>query len=354
VAKEDTNKDVSPPQVVADPHDPKNQSEDRAAALPGVCQTVLGRYNALSELYGPADSTVETGEAIADASALPCERMIDAYVRLHEQHRRRTAALAAAAHELRSPLVMIAGYSDLLLSGKVGPLNPRQWQMLDEVHQHSERLRRVISDLLAYSAVETGKFTMKYILGDLNVCLAELYKFWLPRFQQEGRSFYFQRNDKLQLLRFDYEKVQHVVSNLLENALKFTPSGGTVWLETGPRFWERRKREVANNPDRRQRSVSDQPNAVRVSVADTGPGIPPEYHRDIFEAFFKVPQASNSRGMGLGLAIAQRLVHAHGGTIWVESQPRFGAKFSFLLPVDPTPQTSSNSREDKESPLRES
>jgi two-component system, NtrC family, sensor histidine kinase KinB len=93
--------------------------------------------------------------------------------------------------------------------------------------------------------------------------------------------------------------------------------------------------------ERRRQSLS-LPNAVKVSVSDTGPGIPPEYHLEVFDDFFRLPGSENkSDGMGLGLAIARRLVNGMGGKVWVESEPGNGCKFSFLVPLNP----SSNARQ---------
>jgi signal transduction histidine kinase len=125
-------------------------------------------------------------------------------------------------------------------------------------------------------------------------------------------------------------KLQHLVSNLIENALKYTPPGGRVNLRVTPCFWERRKAqsEFLFNMERKvERKIE---NAVRIDVGDTGPGIAPEHHENIFNDFFQVP-GSSARGTGLGLAIARRLVEAYGGLIWVESELGNGSNFSVLL-----------------------
>jgi signal transduction histidine kinase len=98
-------------------------------------------------------------------------------------------------------------------------------------------------------------------------------------------------------------------------------------------MWERRTAAAAGAFADRRRQMNSQPNAVKVSVSDTGPGIPPEFHLEVFDDFFRLPQTESSDGMGLGLSIARRLVHAMGGKIWVESDPGAGCKFSFLLPL---------------------
>ena len=253
---------------------------------------------------------------------------------LQNELRRRALALATVAHELKTPLSVMAGYTDLLLSGGVGPLNPRQHQVLREMQVSSERLQKFVEDFLAFSAVETGKIKMNYAVDDICACLAELVSFWKSRFESKGVSSYFLPAQGLEAFAFDSLKVQHVVSNLVQNALKFTPAGGTVWVSVEPFFWERRNDQAMVPSDRRNRSSNSKHNSVRITVADTGPGIAAQYHQEVFEDFRMLPYSKELGGTGLGLAIARRLVQAHGGKIWIESELGLGSKFSFLLPVN--------------------
>src|SRR6516164_4797391 len=262
--------------------------------------------------------------------------LLSAFQRLQEESRRRTVALGTAAHQLSTPLAIIAGYVELLLTRKAGTLNDRQRQILEESQFNCTRLQLFIQDFLSYSALETGHLTMKFEVGDLNACLNELYTYWLSPYQKKGVALYFPAQKKLPLFPFDYDKVQHVVSNLLENSLKFTQPGGTVWLTAEPYVWERRSRQESRFAVERRLQTETVANAARVTVSDTGPGIAPEYHQEIFDDFVKLsPQSEEAGGMGLGLAIARRLVLAHAGKIWVESDPGSGSTFCFLLPLNP-------------------
>ena len=271
----------------------------------------------------------------AESQRQEFEALLQSFEKLQEESRRRTTALAHAAHELKTPLAIMAGYLDLLLSDKVGQLSDRHRQNLEDMRANGTRLQLFIHDFLTYSALETGNVSMRFEMADLNACLQEVCSFWLHRFHQQGVALYFLANEKLRAFPFDNFKVQHIVSNLLDNALKFTPSGGTVWLNAEPHVWERRAaRTVRVAGDRRKQSVA-LPNSVRISVSDTGVGIAPEFQQEIFEDFTKATQDKNSQGMGLGLSIARRLVQAHGGRIWMESQPGSGTKFSFLIPLNP-------------------
>jgi signal transduction histidine kinase len=168
--------------------------------------------------------------------------------------------------------------------------------------------------------------------NDLRDCLDELSKRWSEAFQRKGVKLETSFDPSIPTFRFDYQKVQQAAANLLDNSLKHTPSGGSVTLRAGPHFWERRVAGVAPTQERRRFRLP-RPNSVEVSVTDSGPGIAAEHHQEIFEDFVRVDR--NTSGMGLGLAIAKRLIQAHRGKIWVESEHQSGSTFTFLLPMDP-------------------
>jgi signal transduction histidine kinase len=266
---------------------------------------------------------------------LPTE-LEQSFNQLRERFERTTNALASAAHDLKTPLAILNGYVELLQSEKLGPLNERQRDVLDDMQASGQRLQHFIQDFLSYTVLETGELRMQYEAGDVNACLSEVCRLWSQRFQDKGLALYFLANDKLPVFPFDSAKVQRVISNLLENASKFTPRGGTVWLHAEPYMWERRTATAPGVERERRRQSLATPNAIKVSVSDTGPGIAPEYHLEIFDDFFRLPSNdSQSEGMGLGLAIARRLITGMGGKVWVESEPGAGCKFSFLVPLKP-------------------
>ncbi len=197
--------------------------------------------------------------------------------------------------------------------------------------------KHFIQDFLTYSALETGGLKMLFEPGNINHCLSDMCRLWSMRFQEKGLALYFLANDKLPVFPFDSPKLERVISNLLENSFKFIPQGGTVWLHAEPYMWERRAAAEPASAGERRRQDTSQPNSVKVSVSDTGPGIPPEFHQEVFDDFFRLPGTENQEGMGLGLAIVRRLVQGMGGKIWVESDPGAGCKFSFLIPFKPSP-----------------
>ena len=268
--------------------------------------------------------------------SLTYHELLQEYSQLRERFLRTTNALGSAAHDLKTPLAILNGYVELLQSEKLGPLSDRQRDVLRDMQSSGQRLLQFIQDFLSFSVLETGETKMLYEVGDINACLSEVCRLWSHRFQERGLALYFLGNDKVPRFAFDSPKIQRVISNLLENASKFTPAGGTVWLHGEPYMWERR---AANNPavpSERRSQNNPLPNSVKVSVSDTGPGIPAEYHIEVFDDFFRLPQNENqAEGMGLGLAIARRLVNSMGGKIWVESEPGTGCKFSFIIPLKP-------------------
>ncbi|MBI1740929.1 MAG: HAMP domain-containing histidine kinase [Candidatus Koribacter versatilis] len=263
------------------------------------------------------------------------------FEQLRDRFQRTTNALASAAHDLKTPLAILNGYTELLQSEKLGALNERQREVLRDMVSSGQRLQHFIQDFLTFSVLETGELRMQYELGDINACLSEVCRLWSGRFQERGLALYFLANEKISPLPFDSAKIQRVISNLLENASKFTPQGGTVWLHAEAYMWERRAASQPAASGERRRQSTNGPNAVKVSVSDTGPGIPPEYHQEIFDDFFRMPSSEAAEGMGLGLAIARRLVQGMGGKIWVESEPGAGCKFSFLVPLRPILNNSS-------------
>jgi signal transduction histidine kinase len=256
---------------------------------------------------------------------------------LQQRFQRTTTALGSAAHDLKTPLAILNGYVELLQSEKLGTLNARQREVLGDMQSSGKRLQQFILDFLTYSALETGGLKMQFEAGNINNVLSDVCRLWSTRFQEKRLALYFLANDKLPVFPIDSPKLERVISNLLENSFKFIPQGGTVWLHAEPHMWERRAAAQPAATGERRRQDTSQPNSVKVSVSDTGPGIPAEFHQEVFDDFFRLPGNENQEGMGLGLAIVRRLVQGMGGKVWVESDPGAGCKFSFLIPFKPSP-----------------
>jgi signal transduction histidine kinase len=284
---------------------------------------------------GTVRAPVASSETSRSAEDVPSpENLLQEYTELRQRFQRTTNALASAAHDLKTPLSILNGYVELLQSEKLGPVSDRQREVLHDMQASGKRLQLFIQDFLTFSALETGGLRMHFEQGNINDCLSEVCRMWSNRFQEKGLALYFLANDKLPEFPFDSPKLERVISNLLENSFKFTPQGGTVWLHAEPHMWERRAATQPSTAERRRQNVTH-PNAVKVSVSDTGPGIPAEFHLEVFDDFFRLPGTETQDGMGLGLAIARRLVQGMMGKIWVESDPGGGCKFSFLIPYKP-------------------
>lgn len=303
--------------------------ELRSAPRAGFILALFHKARATEEGEDPQIVRARLREALQERD-VAYRNLLSAYLRLQELDRQRTVFLGSAAHELKTPLSVVKGYLDLLLSNSLGPLTDRQTQILAESKESCERLIRVVSMFLNYSALQSGRLALNLQTHDLEDCMAELVGRWQPSFARQQVRLETRATGSLPPFSFDWQKVQQVVGNLIDNALRHSPTRSKVVLALEPYFWERRADAVARPRDRRQR-VSDQANSAHISVTDDGQGIAAEYHQEIFEEFVKLHPGS-AMGMGLGLAIAKRLVQAHRGKIWVESEPGQGCRFSVLLP----------------------
>src|SRR5437764_9065138 len=311
---------------------PTGRVRARLEQLPNSEWLVLRLEPAASpQSLAPEQAGEPTVQSLLQEREITYRNLLAAYLRLQEVNRQKTVFLASAAHELKTPLAVIKGYYDLLLAGSLGRLTDKQRDILEESKDSCERLVRLVSMFLNYSALESGKLVLQLRENDLRDCLDELSKRWSEAVHRKCVPLEANIDPSIPTLRFKYQKVQQVAANLLDNALKHTPSGGAVTMTAGPHFWERRVATMAPVEERRRFRLP-RPNSVEVSVKDSGAGIPAEHHQEIFEDFVRVDR--NTSGMGLGLAIAKRLIQAHRGKIWVESDPGGGSRFTFLLPMD--------------------
>jgi signal transduction histidine kinase len=232
--------------------------------------------------------------------------------------------LATISHELRTPLTSILGLSEVLMSGRLGPLQAKQGESLKKILDQSHNLVRLIDQLLDIRALtqESMKMDMRSI--SLKDSLRKRVEAIHPLFQEKNVSLVFTAPDQDMSVEADELNLAKVMEHLLTNALKFTPSGGSVRVEL-------------KDVDRFH---------AQFKISDTGRGIPPEALTYVFQKFFHVDQTLTRPygGMGLGLAFCKEVVEAHGGRIWVESQgENQGTLVSFVIPK--TQKTSAAARE---------
>ena len=219
--------------------------------------------------------------------------------------------LARMSHELRTPLNAIVGFSDLMAEGSAGPLNEDYVRFVGHIQRGASYLLELINDILDLSKIEAGRVELHR--EDLRVAraLEEVLAVINPLAAAKKIEITSAVGPDV-LVHADRIRFKQILYNLLSNAVKYTPERGRVWIESAP-----------------------QDGDVRISICDTGVGIPPEDHEAIFNEFHQVGVTTKGlkEGTGLGLAITRGLVEHHGGRIWVESEPGKGSRFSFTLPV---------------------
>jgi NtrC-family two-component system sensor histidine kinase KinB len=216
-----------------------------------------------------------------------------------------------ASHELRTPLTSIGMSIDLLLESAPKKLDAREQQLLSAAHEDLQRLKALVNNLLDLSRIEAGKMEMEFFSQTIPPLLEKVVQSFKVQAEQKGVAFSFSFPEGLPKGKADANKVSWVLTNLVANALHFTPRGGNIQLSA-----------EAFGP------------FIQISVRDDGPGIPYEYQSKIFDKFVQVKSNQVLGGSGLGLAICKEIVRAHGGTIWVDSAPGAGSTFHFTLPAE--------------------
>ncbi len=230
--------------------------------------------------------------------------------RLAELDRLKSEFVMTASHELRTPLTSIGMSIDLLLESAPKKLDGKELQLLSAAHEDLQRLKVLVNNLLDLSRIEAGKMEMEFSSHPVRPLLEKaIDSFRIPA-EQKGVALFSQIPEGLPNMKADGNRIAWVLTNLVANALHFTPSGGTIRLTAG-----------AFGP------------FIQISVTDNGPGIPYEYQSKIFDKFVQVKSEKILGGSGLGLAICREIIRAHGGTIWVDSVPGEGSTFNFTLPV---------------------
>ncbi len=213
--------------------------------------------------------------------------------------------------DLRTPLNGMRTSVGYFMKGWAGPVTPEQEQLLHYLNDSSEHMQSILDDMIDVTKLEAGKISLAKNSVDLQNLIGSVCR----RFEVQARSvgivLQWQEADHFPAVSVDAERIEQVLENLLNNALRFTSKGGTI--------------SVISNA---------KPSAVQISVVDTGSGISDENMPHLFDKYkHVVGKKSKERATGLGLAICKKIVEAHNGKIWAESKPGSGAKFHFTLPV---------------------
>jgi len=230
---------------------------------------------------------------------------------IERANRLKSEFLASMSHELRTPLNTILGFSELLAEESSGALNEKQKRFVSHIQRDANHLLELINDILDLSKIEAGRLELHIEAFPMAVAVAEVLTSVRPL--AAAKSLVLDSDLDTQLvLHADRVRFKEILYNLFSNAIKFTPAGGRVWIES---------------------SVAE--GAVHLTVGDTGIGIAFEDQQAIFESFRQASATTKGvrEGTGLGLAITRRLVEHHGGKIWVESELSRGSRFHFTLPV---------------------
>ncbi len=228
--------------------------------------------------------------------------------RLKELDRLKNEFVMMASHELKTPLTSIGMSIDLLLETTGNRILPEDRKLLTAAQEETRRLKALVNDLLTLSKIESGRIEMDFEVIDLQPLFGKVEDGLRPQAEDKGVRLAVDPSLDLPKVRVDPNKIAWVLTNLVANAVHSTKAGGSVRI-SGRRASPR----------------------VYISVTDTGEGIPFELQSRIFDKFVQVGD-SGSQGTGLGLAICREIVHAHGGTIWVDSTPGVGSTFTFTVP----------------------
>ena len=237
----------------------------------------------------------------------------------HEVEQMKSEFVSLVSHELRTPLTSIIGFITLILDGKTGEINRKQYESLSRAHRQSERLAALINDLLDISRIEAGRIEMKREQVQIDWVAERRIEELRPQADEKAITLLLNTKPNLPLLIADTDRIGQVFINLIGNAIKFTPNGGKVTVRISA---------YSRN--------GSGPGGFHVEIIDTGPGIPPDEREKIFDKFHQLASTRMHQqgGTGLGLSIASGIVEAHGGKLWVDAGDNGqGCNFQFFIPI---------------------
>ena len=239
------------------------------------------------------------------------KELAEANAQLIRLNKAKSDFVSAVSHELRTPLAAIKGYASLLRGGQFGPLQTAQTERLTKIERHTDLLTKLINNLLDIARIESGRVTMDRRPIDAQELFASLLDLLKPQLDAKHIGLAVNTDGVTQLLG-DPTHLPRVFINLLDNAVKYTPEGGSILI-----------------------SIQREDGHLLTQIHDTGRGIDATELHNLFQEFYRAADPINEqiRGTGLGLTLVKRIVEAHEGTIWVESELGKGTTFSFTLPA---------------------
>ncbi len=251
---------------------------------------------------------------------------------LREVDQLKSNFLATVSHELRTPLTSIIGFSEMLARGIAGPLNEEQTEYAVTILERGEELLRLITQILEMSKMEMGTMRLNLAPSALADIVERAFSAASIPAERAQVGLRLELEPMLAPVLCDADKVQQVLVNLISNSIKFNRPGGHVLIQA-----ERAPIRRPFDEDFFGEEIAD---ALRISVTDTGIGIPEDQLVRIFDAFYQVDASSTREhgGAGLGLSIVRKLIEAHGGEVWAESTVGIGTTFHFTLPIAATPE----------------
>jgi two-component system sensor histidine kinase BarA len=255
-------------------------------------------------------------------------RLQEAFDRLKELDHLKSNFLATVSHELRTPLTSIIGYSEMLAEGLAGEMTADQLQFVKTIQEKGGQLLSLIMGLLDLGKLESGTLRLAARTVTIESVLNEVVSTLMPTARKKGVKLALDLGANIADVRGDPERLRQVFLNLVENAIKFTPQGGSITL---------RSRMAGDGPGEEDglTLLAPPPARVELRVLDTGIGIPARERTRVFDAFYQVDSSSTREygGTGLGLSIVRRLVEEHGGTIAIEDNEPQGTVFVVSLPA---------------------
>lgn len=246
-----------------------------------------------------------------------------AYDVLKESDRLKDELVQNVSHELRTPLTFVKGYVDLLLDGEMGLMNDEQHDALTIIADKTNDITRIIDDIITLQKINSGNLKLEET--EMAAFLETAVSSHQMIASQKGLSINFQLPPHKGVVIIDRGRINQVLDNLIGNAMKFSPDGGTISV-----------------------TMSEDNDMITVAVRDEGIGISPEKHKKIFERFYQIDGSASRRfgGTGIGLAIVRRIIDAHHGKIWVESEVQKGSAFTFQLPKADSKQSAHHLKAD--------